>query len=228
MLFLLFPFSPFPLSPFNSHLSPLASQWCPSSSLHAKSRFRKKLIRVDSLLAVRYLRTSFDSTYVTRPEGRLTLKIRGNQTGNSVHAKGTVNDLYFKSDLSTSRKTTISLAAAYRGIALGYSVNPAKLGGFYKDYELNIDFYGSRFCINAYYQRASSLSGDIHYSDDMLRMEKDDADMNVFNITGYYIFNHRRFSISARSRRAISSVARLAHGSQASAIRAETSKQATN
>ena len=129
--------------------------------MHAEGRFRKKLERVDSLLAVRYLRTSFDTNYVARPEGRLTLKIRGNQTGNSVHAKGTVNDLHFKSDLSTSHKTTISLAAAYRGIALSYSLNPAKLGGFYKDYELNIDYYGSRFCINANYQRASSLSGNI-------------------------------------------------------------------
>ena len=165
--------------------------------MHAEGRFRKKLERVDSLLAVRYLRTSFDTNYVARPEGRLTLKIRGNQTGNSVHAKGTVNDLHFKSDLSTSHKTTISLAATYRGIALSYSLNPAKLGGFYKDYELNIDYYGSRFCINANYQRASSLSGNIEYGEELRRMEKNDAKMKMYNITAYYIFNHRRYSVAA-------------------------------
>ena len=167
------------------------------SPLHAEKRFWRKLGRLDSLLAVRYLRTSYDTSYVIRPEGRLTLKLRFNQTGNSVHAKGTVNDLHFKSDLSTSHKTTISLAAAYRGIALSYSLNPAKLGGFYKDYELNIDYYGSRFCINANYQRASSLSGNIEYGEELHRMEKNDARMKMYNITAYYIFNHRRYSVAA-------------------------------
>ena len=201
LLFFLFPFSPFqlstsnfPLSTFHFQLSTFHFQLSP---LHAEGRFRKKLERVDSLLAVRYLRTSFDTNYVARPEGRLTLKIRGNQTGNSVHAKGTVNDLHFKSDLSTSHKTTISLAATYRGIALSYSLNPAKLGGFYKDYELNIDYYGSRFCINANYQRASSLSGNIEYGEELRRMEKNDARMKMYNITAYYIFNHRRYSVAA-------------------------------
>ena len=167
------------------------------SPLHAEKRFWRKLGRLDSLLAVRYLRTSYDTSYVIRPEGRLTLKLRFNQTGNAIHAKGTLNDLSFKSDLSTSRKTTISIAAAYRGIALSYSVNPAKLGGFYNDFELNLDYYGSRFCINAAYQRSTSLSGDIRYGEDMYRMEKEDANMKVFNITGYYIFNHRHYSVSA-------------------------------
>ena len=180
LLFYLFTFSLF---------NPLA--------LSAKGRFHQKLLRLDSLLAVRYLKTSYDTNYVTRPEGRLTLKLRANQTGNSIHAKGTVNNLSFKSDLSTSHKTTISIAAAYRGIALSYSVNPAKWAGFYKDFELNIEYYGSRFCIDASYQRSSSLSGDIRYGDDMLRMEKNDANMKVFNITGYYIFNHRHYSVSS-------------------------------
>ena len=73
--------------------------------------------RVDSVLTDRYYRIPYDTNYVVRPEGRLTLKVRMNQTGNSFHAKGTVNDIYSKADLKTSHKTTFSLAGIYRGIA---------------------------------------------------------------------------------------------------------------
>ena len=69
---------------------------------------------MDSVLAARYYRTSYDTNYVTRPEGRLTLKVRFNQTGNDFNAKGTINDNHWKADLSTSHKTTVSLAASYR------------------------------------------------------------------------------------------------------------------
>lgn len=42
--------------------------------------------RMDSVLAARYYRTPYDTNYVIRPEGRLTLKVRMNQTGNSFMA----------------------------------------------------------------------------------------------------------------------------------------------
>ena len=47
--------------------------------------------RVDSVLAARYYRTPYDTNYVVRPEGKVTLKVRLNQTGNDFHAKGTVS-----------------------------------------------------------------------------------------------------------------------------------------
>ena len=91
--------------------------------------------RVDSVLAARYYRTPYDTNFVARPEGKLTLKVRMNQTGNTFHAKGTVNDIHSKADLKTGHKTTFSLAAIYRGIGVGVAVNPAKWKGVYKDYE---------------------------------------------------------------------------------------------
>ena len=71
----------------------------------------------------RYYRTPYDTNFVSRPEGRLTLKVRMNQTGNSFHAKGTVNGVHSKADLKTSHKTTFSIAAIYRGIGGGYGYN---------------------------------------------------------------------------------------------------------
>ena len=90
--------------------------------------------RLDSVLTARYFRSPYDTNYVIRPEGKLTLKVRFNQTGNDFHAKGTVNDIYSKADLKTSQKTTMSIGASYRGISAAVAVNPGKLKGIYKDY----------------------------------------------------------------------------------------------
>ena len=153
--------------------------------------------RLDSALAARYYRTPYDSNYVVRPEGRLTLKARLNQTGNSFHAKGTVNDIYSKADLRTSHKTTLSIAAIYRGIGIGMAVNPGKWKGIYKDYEFNLNFYSSRLSLDGSYQRSESLAGDIWRDDNHSRLESGGVTLKVANIAGYYIFNHRRFSFPA-------------------------------
>ncbi|MBR4517017.1 MAG: DUF4421 family protein [Bacteroidaceae bacterium] len=175
----------------------LLSVVCCLSEVHAESRLKRFWSKADSLLTTRYYRTSYDTNYVVRPEGKLTLKLKGNQTGNSLRARGIVDDVHFKSHLSTSHKSTISIAGTYRGLSAAYSINPAKLRGFYDDYELNFNFYASRFCIDASYQESSSLSGDMTFENETLRMEQGEADMKVFNITGYYVFNHRRYSVSA-------------------------------
>lgn len=166
-------------------------------SAHAEGRLKKFLTRADSVLAVRYFRTAYDTNYVVRPEGRLTLKLKVNQTGNTFHTKGTINGVYSKADLSTNHKTTISIGASYRGISASYSINPAKWSGFYKDYELNLNYFGSRLSFDACYQRSTSLSGDINQGGTLYRMESGDINMKLYTLTGYYVFNHRRFSFPA-------------------------------
>ena len=69
------------------------------TSASAQTRDQMIRSRVDSVLAERYYNTPYDTNYVVRPEGRLTLKVRMNQTGNSFHAKGTVDDTNCKADL---------------------------------------------------------------------------------------------------------------------------------
>lgn len=163
----------------------------------AQPRIRMLRERVDSVLTARYYQSPYDTNYIVRPEGRLTLKLRLNQSGNDFHARGTVNDLSSRADLSTSHKTTFSVAAIYRGISAGFAVNPAKLGGFYKDYEINVNYYGSRFSLDASYQRSTTLAGDIRRGDDDSRLESGDLILKVLNVVGYYVFNHRHFSYPA-------------------------------
>ena len=153
--------------------------------------------RLDSALTARYYRTPYDTNYVVRPEGRLTLKLRLNQTGNDFHAKGTVNDIYSKADLKTSHKTTMSIGASYRGISAAIAINPAKWSGVYKDYEFNLNYYSSRLSLDFSYQRSESLAGDIVGDRGEQRLESGEAALKVLNIAGYYTFHHRRFSYPA-------------------------------
>ena len=163
---------------------------------HGQSKGERRRARLDSLLTARYFRTNYDSAYVVRPEGRWTLKLRLNQTGNSINSKGTVDGIKAKADLETDHKTTVSVGASYRGLSLGLAINPGKIGGFYNDYELNLNFYSSRLSFDISYQKASSLSGDIEYGR-TYHLEEDDVNMKMLNIAGYYTFNHRRFCYPA-------------------------------
>ena len=152
---------------------------------------------MDSVLSARYFHTPYDTNYVVRPDGRITLKVRLNQTGNTFHAKGTVNDINSKADLSTSHKTTVSIGASYRGISAALAINPAKLSGAYKDYEFNLNYYSSSISIDFSYQRSESLTGDILRDDNWSRLESGDVTLKVVNLAGYYTFNHQRFSFPA-------------------------------
>lgn len=153
--------------------------------------------RVDSVLVARYYRISYDTNYVVRPEGMLTLKFRLNQTGNTFHAKGTVNGIYSKADLKTSYKTTMSVGVSYRGISAAVAINPAKMKGAYKDYEFNLNYYSSLLSLDLSYQRSESLSGDIVGDRGEHSLESGDVTLKVLNMAGYYTFNHRNFSYPA-------------------------------
>ena len=166
-------------------------------SITTYSRDQQMRSRVDSVLTQRYYRITYDTNYVVRPEGKLTLKVRMNQTGNSFHAKGTVNGIYSKADLQTSHKTTFSVAGIYRGIGVGMAINPAKWKGLYKDYEFNLNYYSSKVSVDFSYQRSESLAGDIHGDRGEQQLESGDLTMKVMNVVGYYTFNHRRFSYPA-------------------------------
>ena len=168
-----------------------------SGVTYAQSHDQQVRAKVDSALTARYYKTSYDTNYVVRPEGRLTLKVRLNQTGNDFHAKGTVNGIYSKADLKTSHKTTMSLAVSYRGLSAAVAINPAKMSGAYKDYEFNLNYYSSRISLDFSYQRSESLAGDVYRDDRLSQLESGDLTLKVVNLAGYYAFNHRHFSYPA-------------------------------
>ena len=163
----------------------------------SQNRDQQVRAHIDSALTARYYRTPYDTNYVVRPEGRLTLKVRLNQTGNDFHAKGTVNGIYSKADLKTSHKTTLSIGASYRGLSAALALNPAKISGAYKDYEFNLNYYSSRLSLDFSYQRSETLAGDVCRDDNLSTMVSGDLTLKTVNLAGYYTFNHRRFSYPA-------------------------------
>ena len=168
-----------------------------SSETYAQSRNQQVRAKIDSALTERYYKTSYDTNYVVRPEGRLTLKVRLNQSGDDIHAKGDKNGVSSKADLSTNFKTTVSIGVSYRGLSAALAINPAKMKDAYKDYEFNLAYYSSRLSLDASYHRSTTLAGDTERGDAIGHLEEGDVKMKMANLAGYYVFNHRRFSYPA-------------------------------
>ena len=95
--------------------------------------------RVDSLLSLRYHKGNIDTAYITRPATKWTVTARLNVSGAKIEAKGIENGLHFNSEMKADYKSTISLAVSYLGFSLSAALNPAKLMGKYRDFELNFN-----------------------------------------------------------------------------------------
>ena len=165
--------------------------------MQAQTHGERMRAKVDSVLTQRQMRTPFDTCYISRPKTKLTLKVRGNISGTNIYMNGKSDGLPMRADVSTDHKATLSIAANYRGIAAGVAVNPAKLAGRYTDYELNLNIYGNRLGLDASYQISNTLSGKITQGDETFTLQRGWIDMKLLNISGYYVFNHRRFSFPA-------------------------------
>lgn len=154
---------------------------------------------IDSVLTVRYWRADLDTNYVTRPQTKWTLVGRFNVSGSKIKTKGQENGQPFETELSADKKATVSVGVSYLGLSLNLSVNPAKMLGKYRDYELGFRSYGKRFGFDIAYQDASNFEGwrevegvrqNITTSEDMFKLR-------TLNVNAYYAFNPRRFSYSA-------------------------------
>jgi len=163
----------------------------------AQATQEKKKSWISNFLAKRGSRVNYDTAYIARPYGQLTLKVRTNLSGDGIHAKGKVDDYYSRANLHTRKKLTTSIAAIYKGIGVGMALNPAKIFGNYNDYELNVNLYNPSVSFDASYHRSKTLSGTITRGEKEFHQEPGDADMKVFNMMAYYTFNHRRFSFPA-------------------------------
>ena len=152
--------------------------------------------RITNKLSNKYYTTKYDTNYVARPKEKWLLRLLGNQTGNYIHAKGTVHDVYSKYDLHTKTNYTVGLEVNYCDIAATFSINPAKIGGDYNDYEFNFEYHGQKISFDINYLRATSLTGDIQLGN-IDHLDEEGLRMNVVNASAYYVFNHRKFSYPA-------------------------------
>jgi len=154
--------------------------------------------RVDSMLTVRYRKGDIDTAYITRPQTKWTLTARLNVSGAQIKSEGMENGHHFKSEMKADYKSTLSVGVSYLGFSLSMALNPAKLAGKYRDYELNFNSYGRRFGFDIIYQDAQNFTG-WQESDGMNRVSlpADLLSVKTLNVNAYYAFNSRRFSYPA-------------------------------
>ncbi len=154
--------------------------------------------RADSLLTQNYFKGNVDTAYIQRPTTKWTVTARMNVSGSRMEAIGIDNGQHFKSEMEANRKSTISVGASYLGFTLSAALNPAKLMGKYRDYELNFNSYGRRFGFDVIYQDAHNFTG-WHDHEGMERIMLPDGMLKVktLNLNAFYIFNSRRFSYPA-------------------------------
>lgn len=165
--------------------------------------------RIDSLLSAKYDRADIDTNYITRPHTKWTVVGRLKVSGAKIEAMG-VRSLqaadevlgtgsgHFATEMKADYKSTVSVGVSYIGMSLSVALNPAKLLGKYNDYELNFRSYGRRIGFDIAYQDAHNFKGWVednqkkrtHLPEDLLKLR-------TFNVNGYYVFNHRRFSYPA-------------------------------
>ncbi len=152
----------------------------------------------DSLLTERYRRGNIDTMYITRPQTKWTLTGRLNVSGAKLEIEGLQDDKHFKSQMTADYKSTFSLGVNYLGVSLNMALNPAKMMGKYKDFELNLNSYSNRWGVDFIYQDARNFKG-WHQVDGEQRLElpPEVLSLKSLNVNAYYAFNYRRFSYPA-------------------------------
>ncbi len=154
--------------------------------------------RFDSVLTAKYYKGNIDTAYVTRPKTKWTVNARFNLSGAMIETEGIENGNHFKSKMTADYKSTLSVGVSYLSLSFNIALNPAKMMGKYRDFELNINSYGKRFGWDFIYQDAHNFTG-WHDHDGMERIElpADMLSVKTLNLNTYYVFNSRRFSYPA-------------------------------
>ena len=153
---------------------------------------------VDSVLSIGYFKGNIDTAYVTRPQTKWTVVGRLNVSGAKIESMGVTEGQHFNAEMTADYKSTLSVAVSYLGFSLSAAINPAKLMGRYRDFELNFNSYGRHFGYDIIFQDAHNFTG-WHDMDGMERiyLPADMLSVRTLNLNAFYIFNGRRFSFPA-------------------------------
>ena len=157
------------------------------------------LHKADSMLTANYMRASFDTNYISRPQTKWTLTGRLNFSGMRIRSEGMLEGRqWFKTKMDADYKTTVSVGASYMGLGMNLSLNPAKLAGKYHDFELNLTKYGNSWGGEMSYQDAKNFRGWMEKDGEGERdLATDNMRVRTLNVNFYYAFNHRCFSYPA-------------------------------
>lgn len=161
------------------------------------SLYDRRLFWGDSLLAANYYKVKYDTNYITRPNARWTIKMRGNLSGADLETMVKTNDMESRTKVMADCRGTLSMAVAYRGLGLGLAVNPAKFAGKNQDYEFNLNSYSNRYGFDVVYLSSKTFHGSQEVGSNQIDVHKGEISQQALNLNFYYAFNYRKFSFPA-------------------------------
>lgn len=155
--------------------------------------------RMDGILAARRERMAakYDTAYIRLPEKKWTVKLRTTMQGTDLDTKGKLEGMSYRSMLKTDISATVGANISYRGLTLGFSVNPAKLYGRNKDNTFTLTSYGNRMGIDLSYSSANTFNGKAEHGQESQSISAGNVKMNLLEANAYYSFNRRKFSFPA-------------------------------
>ena len=85
--------------------------------------------RIDSILSVREekAKAKYDTAFIAKPGQKWTVKPRVNTSGTDLSAKGVIGDSRFSTSLRAELRSTLGATVSYRGLSIGFALNPAML-----------------------------------------------------------------------------------------------------
>ena len=161
-----------------------------------KPKAEEAMIKADSILNVKNAKITTDTFYVTRPRETWTFRAKTDGFGEIMNLRatnpdGTRSNYYLTAD----PKVTLGIMANYRGISLSFSLSPSKILSDISDMMSAINYYSNTFGIDLTFEKVESFHGRTGLQSHSHKLNG--TDMRQFALTGYYVFNGKRFSLPA-------------------------------
>ena len=155
------------------------------------------MIKADSILDVRNAKITTDTLWVARPQETWTFRAKVDGFGEMIHLRsvdnaGTKGNYYLNSD----PKITLGIMANYRGISASFSLSPSKILSDISDMMSAINYYSNTFGLDFTFEKVKAFRGRTSLESHTRKLSSA-TNMRQFAVTGYYVFNGKKFSLPA-------------------------------
>ena len=163
------------------------------NNLYSQNNFthKSKIKLLFEQITNNYHKIKTDTTYVARPSYNWLLLPKVNLKGNNIHFITNKNNIPTKYILESALSTTCGLSVSYKGLGLGFSINPT----FFKKHnnvEYIFNFYNNHFGIDGALYNLTEFKG--HIAPNRANSVKiSGTHLYSISLNGYYVFNNKKF-----------------------------------
>ena len=161
------------------------------------SVFRRTFRAIDRFLSYRQRRIDFDTTYLSRPLDRWSLRFSVNYKENQMYGIGTLEGEKVLASVHSRPELSQTFGVSYRDIGLSFTINPDSFFGEKEDIGFGLSWYGQSMGVKLETNITKSFSGTVTVGETLYDIPKGSVDQFKTELSGYYIFNSRRFSYPA-------------------------------